>query len=96
MSVSQTNGSNYAWLTNFKFDSWCSILFAEDAKLWMTDVAPTGTLKKWTESNRITPVGSYISNQVRSTSAILKGTPKHVCNAAGIKNPEGNPPQGRP
>jgi hypothetical protein len=72
------------------------MLLAEDPKLWVTTVAPTGALKSWVESNQKTSIGSYISNEVRSTLPNLMVVLKHVFTIVGITNTEGYTPQGGP
>ncbi|KAJ8702424.1 hypothetical protein PTI98_001137 [Pleurotus ostreatus] len=57
------------------FDSFFSMVYAEDAALWKTDLAPTGTLRAWLESGKTTAVGSWISEEERRfhTKELLEG-----------------------
>lgn len=45
------------------------MVYAEDAALWKTDLAPTGTLRAWLESGKTTAVGSWVSEEVMHTVA---------------------------
>ncbi|KAF4599894.1 hypothetical protein EYR40_006998 [Pleurotus pulmonarius] len=57
------------------FDSFFSILYPEDASLWITDMAPTGTLRAWLESGKTTAIGSWITDEERKihTDELRKG-----------------------
>lgn len=45
------------------FDSFYSILLAEDTKLWVSHLAPTGTLKAWVEGNKKTNLATYLPEE---------------------------------
>ena len=50
--------------TSFQFESFYSILFASDAKLWKTNLAPLGALKAWLLEDKKTETASYLSEEV--------------------------------
>ncbi|KAF5376026.1 hypothetical protein D9615_007724 [Tricholomella constricta] len=51
------------------------LLLAEDPKLWVSHVAPTGALKAWVEADKRTPTASYLSEEEvkLQTEALLRG-----------------------
>ncbi|KAF5376027.1 hypothetical protein D9615_007725 [Tricholomella constricta] len=57
------------------FDSFYSLLLAEDPKLWLSHVAPTGALKAWVEADKRTPTAPYLSEEEvkLQMEALLRG-----------------------
>ncbi|KAF9521696.1 Alpha/Beta hydrolase protein [Crepidotus variabilis] len=48
-------------LINFHLDSFLSLIFASDPKLWCTDLAPVGALESWVRRDRTTELAKYVS-----------------------------------
>ncbi|KAF5376024.1 hypothetical protein D9615_007726 [Tricholomella constricta] len=57
------------------FDSFYSLLLAEDPKLWLSHVAPTGAFKAWVEADKRTPTVSCLSEEEvkLQSEALLRG-----------------------
>ncbi|KAF4573057.1 hypothetical protein EYR36_007567 [Pleurotus pulmonarius] len=57
------------------FESFDSILYADDASLWKTDMAPTGVLRAWIEAGKTTAVGPWVTEEDRKIhrDILLKG-----------------------
>ncbi|KAF4605076.1 hypothetical protein EYR40_003859 [Pleurotus pulmonarius] len=45
------------------FESFFSLVYAEDASLWKTNLAPTGVLRAWIESGKTAAIGPWVSEE---------------------------------
>ncbi|KAJ6593070.1 Alpha/Beta hydrolase protein [Mycena capillaripes] len=56
-------------------DAFMSILYPQDPKSWLTDMAPRDKLKEWVLSDKVTPPPSYLSDKDfdRQKAELLKG-----------------------
>ncbi|KAJ7183540.1 alpha/beta-hydrolase [Mycena filopes] len=56
-------------------DAFMSILYPQEAKSWLTDMAPRDKLKEWVVSDRVTPPPSYLTQADfdRQKAELLKG-----------------------
>ncbi|TFK31553.1 Alpha/Beta hydrolase protein [Crucibulum laeve] len=50
-------------LIETNLDSFYSMLFPEDPKLWLTDVAPRGKIREWLEGNKQSGLPSYMTKE---------------------------------
>ncbi|KAJ7640194.1 Alpha/Beta hydrolase protein [Mycena rosella] len=56
-------------------DAFMSILYPQDPKSWLTDMAPRDKLKEWVVSDKVTPPPSYLTEEdfTRQKTELLKG-----------------------
>jgi soluble epoxide hydrolase/lipid-phosphate phosphatase len=45
-------------------DAFMSILYPQESKTWLTDMAPRNKLKEWVLSDKVTPPPSYLTEDV--------------------------------
>jgi hypothetical protein len=41
-------------------------MFPEDTKMWVSNVAPVGALRKWLEADKRSPLPFYVAEEVAS------------------------------
>lgn len=55
----------------WQLESFFSLMFPKDPKLWATALAPVGALKSWLQRDSMTTLAPYIDNEVRNDPSWL-------------------------